>query len=110
MLREELLVLKLQTVECSALAFGNNLSTHCRLLPHRFVHVPLFILLSNRRTRKRVKRGVDNDGRGARGGLVNVLGLHACSGLFETPLPCVGSVHDSVRHACNGKQVQGKRA
>jgi hypothetical protein len=40
-LRQKLLVLKLQTVECSALAFGNNLSTGCRLLPHRFVHVPL---------------------------------------------------------------------
>jgi hypothetical protein len=29
---------------------------------------------------------------------------------LETPLPCVSSVHNSVRRACNGKQVQDEKA
>jgi hypothetical protein len=80
-LREKLLVLNWQTVECGALAFGTTFST-LSTTPLPLSSRASFILLSNRRTRKRVKRGVDDDGRGARGGLVHVPGLHACSGLF----------------------------
>lgn len=59
----------------------NNLSP-LSLFSHRLSSRASLISLSNRRTRKRVKRGLEDDGRGARGGFVHVLGLRACSGLF----------------------------
>jgi hypothetical protein len=71
--------------------------------PSPFGSRAFLILLSNRRTRKRVKRGVDNDGRGARGGLVHVLGLHAImQWSVWAPLTCVSSVQDGAHnvHVC----------